>query len=262
MRDVVLVAWLRDTRRATLGWGAALVAVAALYGSLWPQVVNPQMQRVLASYPQSLLDALGYQDLTAASYLTAQVYGLVGAVLVIAFGVSRGARMVAGDEEAGLLELLLAHPVGRVSLALQRFCGFETALAAICVALWAALAGIDAATHIPGEGLGGLAAMSVQLWVFGSLFAAVAFGVGAGTGRRTAALAVPGGLAVLTFTVNGLVSQVAHLGWTRHLSPFHWLTQGAPMTNGLQVLPVLVPVVLTLAVVAAGALALDRRDLG
>ncbi|MGZ4482828.1 MAG: ABC transporter permease subunit [Nocardioidaceae bacterium] len=255
------VKWLSDSRRALLGWTIAIVGVAAMYASLWHQVVNDQMRQVLRGYPKGLLEALGYQNLTVASYLTAQVYGLLGAVLMLILAISQGTRMVAGDEEAGTLGLVLAHPVSRWSLALQRYAALLLALAGICAALLLVMAAIAGLTGAHGVSLAGFTAMSVHMWLFGALFGAFSFATGAATGRRTAAIVAGAGLAVLAFAANGVLPQVQGLGWTQRLSPFHWLIGGSPLEHGLQGGHLLVMAALTVALVAAGLYAFDRRDL-
>jgi hypothetical protein len=113
---------LWDARRSLLSWAVAISAVAAMYAAFWPTVNTPQMQQALGNYPQGVLEAFNYNDLTSpAGYLGSSVYGLFIPLLVAVFAIAYGTRAVAGDEEAGTLELLLAHSVSRTRLALQRF---------------------------------------------------------------------------------------------------------------------------------------------
>jgi beta-exotoxin I transport system permease protein len=110
---------LWDTRRALLGWALAISAVAVMYAAFWPTVNTPEMQDALRNYPQGVLEAINYDDLTSpAGYLGSSVYGLLIPLLVAVFAIAYGTQAVAGDEEAGTLDLLLAHPVSRTQLAL------------------------------------------------------------------------------------------------------------------------------------------------
>ena len=123
---------LWDTRRSLLGWALAISAVAATYAAFWPTVKTPQMQQALGNYPQAVLEAFNYNDLTSpAGYLGSSVYGLLIPLLVAVFAIAYGTRAIASDEEAGTLELLLAHPVSRTRLALQRFAALTAALALV-----------------------------------------------------------------------------------------------------------------------------------
>lgn len=175
--------WLWDNRRSTAIWAASIAAVGLGYAAFWPTIDSPAMQEALAAYPEGMLEALNYDDVsTPAGYLLATVYGLLAAILLVVYGAASGARMVAGDEEDGTLDLILAHPASRTSLALQRFLGFVTAVAVINVVLWAGLWAISGPARLSGIPLSGYAAMHLHLTSFGVFFGAVAFAVGAATG--------------------------------------------------------------------------------
>ncbi|MFD0524421.1 ABC transporter permease subunit [Paractinoplanes durhamensis] len=122
---------VRDNRRAWLGWIVALTAVAAMYASFYRSIDNPAMTDALNSFPQALKEAFHLQDYTQpANYFAASVFGLLVPILVAVFAIAAGVKAVAGDEEAGTLDLVLAQPVGRVSLALQRFLAVAAAMVA------------------------------------------------------------------------------------------------------------------------------------
>lgn len=53
------------------------------------------------------------------------------APLMLVFSAALGAQAIAGDEEAGTLELQLAPPVSRISLLLQRFAALAAAMVVI-----------------------------------------------------------------------------------------------------------------------------------
>jgi hypothetical protein len=123
-------------------------------------------------------------------------------------------RAVAGDEEAGTLDLVLAHPVSRTRLALHRFGALCTSLLAIGVVLWLAMLAITG----PDQ-LGDITAGEFP----------------AATGRKALAVGVASGVTVLAYLANGTLPQVEGLEWTRSVSPWHWMVGGEPLKNGLQV---------------------------
>ena len=226
---------LWDTRRALLGWALAISAVAVMYAAFWPTVNTPEMQDALRNYPQGVLEAINYDDLTSpAGYLGSSVYGLLIPLLVAVFAIAYGTQAVAGDEEAGTLDLLLAHPVSRTQLALQRFAALTTALALVGVVLWLGMLAIAGPAELADITAAEFAAATVQLILFGACLGALAFAVGAATGRKTLALGVSAGVAVLAYLANGVFPQVQGLQWTREVSPWHWYLGGEPLTNGLQ----------------------------
>ncbi len=59
-------------------------------------------------------------------------FGLMLPLLAMIHGIATGSRAIAGEEESGQLDLLLAHPVTRTALALQPFGALATGLGAVC----------------------------------------------------------------------------------------------------------------------------------
>jgi ABC-2 type transport system permease protein len=120
---------LWDSRRSLLGWVLAISAVTAVYAAFWPTVNTPQLRQALQRYPRGVLEAMNYTDLTSpAGYLGGSVFGLPVPLLVAVLAIAHGMRAVAGEEEGGTLELLLAHPVSRTRVAVQRFAALAATL--------------------------------------------------------------------------------------------------------------------------------------
>lgn len=254
--------WLWDERRSILGWSIAVAGVGAMYAAFWPTFDDPDMQELLENYPETLLEALNYTDIsTAAGYLSATVYGLVVGVLMAVYAIGAGTRLVAGDEEAHTLELVLAHPIGRRPLVLRRFAALMTAAVVIAVSLLALLLLISRPAQLDDIPIGNFAAMTLHLVGFAWVFGAVAFAAGAASGRRAVAISAGAAVAVAGFAANGVLPQVEGLEWTKEYSPFFWLNGGEPLKDGVQWGHVLVMWGLTAALVAAGTVAFARRDL-
>jgi ABC-2 type transport system permease protein len=168
---------------------------------------------------------------------------------------------VAGDEEAGTLDLVLAHPVGRVKLALQRFAAVAVELGLACLVLFAAMVAMTGPFGFDGISAAEFAATHLQLALFGLCFGALAFAIGAATGSRTLALWGSAAVALLAYVAKALLPQVPGLGWARDLSPFQWFIGGDPLTNGLQVGGCLLLLGTSAVLLAVGTAAFTRRDL-
>jgi ABC-2 type transport system permease protein len=255
--------WLWDGRRSTIAWALAVAAVGGLYAAFWPTIDDPDMQDAIENYPEALLEAINYTDIsTAAGYLDATVYGLLAAVLMIVHSTAAGARIIAGEEDIGRLDLVLAHPVSRRRLAVQRFAAFLVSVAVIALALLVALLALAVPAGLDGVSVGDLLAMSLHLFCFAAFFGAVAFAAGTATGRRGLAIGAGAAVGVFGFAANGILPQVDGLGWIENWSPFHWLNGSVPLRNGVDVGAVVLMGLLTVVLVAVGTWALDRRDIG
>jgi ABC-2 type transport system permease protein len=252
---------LWDARRSLTGWTLAIVGVGAMYGAFWPSVQSPALAQAMEAYPKAIKDALDFDLLSAAGYLRGSVYGLLVPLLVAIFAIATGTRAVAGDEEAGTLDLVLAYPVGRAHLALQRFGALIVELGIVCFVMFLAMVAMTGPFGFDGISAAEFAATNLQLALFGICFGALAFAIGAATGSRALALWVSAAVAVLAYVAKALLPQVQGLGWARDLSPFQWFIGGDPLSNGLQIGSCLLLLGTAAALVALGTTTFTRRDL-
>ncbi len=252
---------LWDQRRSLLGWTIAVAAIGVLYAAFWPLMVSPEMKAALEAFPPALLEALGYDDITtAAGYVGSTTFGLLGPALIIVFAAAVGGSAIAGEEESGRLDLTLAHPVSRWSVALQRFAAIVVGMLLVGVVLALALIAISGPAQLDDIGTANLLAASLHLAAFGIFFGALALGVGAATGRRSLVYAAVALVAIGGFLANNLAPMVDEIAWLRDISPFHFYSGGEPLKNGLQLADLGVLVAASAVLVAIGGAIFDRRD--
>ncbi|WP_067857077.1 ABC transporter permease subunit [Nocardia shimofusensis] len=252
---------LIDNRRLLLAWSVGTAAVGLLYAAFYPQVSEGGMAEAVQNYPEAMREALRMNDVdSAAGYLGSTVFGLLLPLLVMAFGVTFGARAVAGDEESGYLDLLLAHPVGRVRLAVQRFAALVTGAVVIAALVLLGMVALRPAADLESIGIAEFAAQCAHLALLGVTFGALGIGLGAALGKRGQALAIAVGIGVLTY-VAGNLAGVIGADWLKYLSPFHYYIGGEPLRHGMQWADAGVLVVVSAVLAAAGFLRFNRRDL-
>lgn len=263
MQRNVFTKTLWDQRRVLLGWTIGITAVGVGYAAFYPAINTPQYLEMLESFPEGVLEAMGFADIgSAAGYLGSTTFGLLGPALVIVMAAALGGSAIAGDEESGRLDLTLAHPVSRVSLLGHRFAALCCAMVIVCRVLTLTLLAVSGPAELGTIGSANLAAAGVHLALLGIAFGALALMVGAATGRRSLAYAVVAVVAVVGFFGNNLGPAVDWLAWLRDVSPFHYYSGGMPLRNGLQILDATVLVAMSVILVLAGALRFDRRDIG
>lgn len=251
---------LWDQRRALLGWAVGLAGVSLVYAGFYPSVNQPAFAEAMANFPPALMETFGWAGIVSAEgYLGSTVLGLLAPVLTIILAAATGARAIAGDEEAGTLELVLTYPVGRTSVLLHR------AAALVVVMLLAGGVVLLALLAVSGPAeldilASRLAAASAQLSLLGICFGTLALAVGALIGRRAVALAVTAVAAVAAYLGNTLARQVDALSWLEPLSPFRYYSGGEPLRNGFQAGDAAILAVISLVLVTIGAFAFSRRD--
>jgi ABC-2 type transport system permease protein len=256
---------LRETRRALAWWALGLVALVALMVSVYPSVRdNPGLNKLVQDYPQAVKGFVAFGGqvdyASAPGYLGSELFAFVVPLLLIVAAIGAGARAIAGEEERGTLDLLLANPLSRRRLVLEKLAALAVELTLLALVLWVALlvgtnaAGMDiSARHLGAACLGALA--------LAAAYGAIALAAGAGTGRRAIAVGVSAAAAVAAYLVNSLAPLVSGLDPLQKASPFYHYAASDPLRHGLDAGHV--GLLLLIVVVAGGAAVtlFERRDL-
>jgi ABC-2 type transport system permease protein len=253
---------LWDQRRGIVIWSLAIAAVGVMYAAFYPLMRNPEMEAVIDAYPPELLDALGFTDITSpAGYLGGTTYGLLGPILMIIFAGMFGTRAIAGEEEAGRMDVLLAHPVGRGLVVVHRAAALLVAVGLAALVLFVAMLAVSGPAEVTEVGPANLGAASLQLGLLALFFGCLALALGAITGSRGVTWAVLALVVIVTYFANTLGPAVEWLAWTQNLSPFFYYSGGRPLSNGLQTTDALILAGAALVLVAVAVFAFRRRDI-
>jgi ABC-2 type transport system permease protein len=260
MTGSVFTKTLWDQRRGLLGWSIGLAALVLIFGAFWPSVRDmPGLDEFLANYPEGLRELFNIDAMTTgAGFMNAELYSLMLPVLFLVYGIARGARLVAGEEEAGTLEVVLATPVPRWRILLEKATALAVSLAVLGAVLLASSA-VASALFDMGIPLGDQAAGALAMVLLGLEHGWLALAVGAVTGRRGLAVGVAGVYAVAGYVLYVLAKFVEAVEPWQVLSQFYQALEAGPLGAGLHASLV------WLAIVAVGMLAVslpvfERRD--
>jgi ABC-2 type transport system permease protein len=271
--------WLRDRRRSTITWSLSLGGVVALTAAFYP-ALQDMMSDLTAEDSSGISSLMGLDGSIDPSsplgFVWSNLYANVVPMTLIALGISLGCNAIAGDEEGGTLEYLLSKPVRRSEVLLARFGGMVTILFVVAVASGLALlatapfvgltdemvATAADGTEVvhPGIDVGDVAAGTVSAFAVGLGSGALAFLLGAATGRKGLSMAIASGIAVAGYLLYTLSNVTDSLEWTTWLSPWRWYMADAMLIDGLTP-EVLLPVVLALLCQGAAMFQFVRRDL-
>ena len=265
MPDVLIqVLWRR--RFPLMWWSLGVLGADALLGVAYPSIRdNSELDKTFAGLPPGVQAALGLQAgliTSPAGYLNSQYFANLLPILLLVFAIGLAAWSIGGDEGAGTLELLLANPISRLRLSMER-----SGALALEVAGLTAVAGLGLVALAPATGLSkGLTPdrileATIAAGLFALTFAAVSFAIGAATGSRSAAISISAALAVALFMIEGLAEQVRVLGPIREASPWHWFLGSDPIRQGLLWQSWVLPLAVSIAAILLGSLVFTRRNL-
>lgn len=250
---------IRDQRRGLLLWALGIAAVMAIYTSSYAQV--KEQGDALDSIPSGMAGAMNFDDLTSgAGFLEGTVFGLLGPLLLLIFAISTGTRAIAAPEQSGVLDLYLAYPITRRRLGLERFGALLTALLALTLLIALEVTGLASSQdmNVPA---GNIVAGAVQLGLLALFFGALALCIGGVTGSRPVTLGATSAVAVATYVLNAIASQIDGLHFLQRLTPFYWAQSTHPLREGLSLGGVIVLLAATAVVLAVGMRSFSRRDI-
>ncbi|MFE7065571.1 ABC transporter permease subunit [Microbacterium sp. NPDC057658] len=253
---------LRESWRGTLGWTTGVAVVLLMYLPLFPSIGgNGQMQQIIDSLPPELVGALGYDQIgTGAGYAQGTFYGLIGFLLLTIAAIAWGAGAIAGAEEAGRLELDLAHGVSRESYALESAAAILVRLAWLGLFAGATVAMLNAPAQLDIEPVH-IADTTVVFVGVTMVAGSAALFVGAVFGRRSWAVAAGSGVAVIGYAFNAVANQVVDAEWLRILSPYSWAFHESPLQDGFEPSGAIALWSLSLVLIVGSAWALRHRDI-
>jgi ABC-2 type transport system permease protein len=255
---------LRDRRRGLIGWSVGIGAYAAAMTAFYPAVQNSEMQRAVRSYPKQLKALFGgtqsFDFSTGHGYLNVELFSFIVPVLLVIAAIGYGAATLAGERETGTLDLLLAYPVSRRRVVLEKAVG----LAATVLVL----AAVTALSVVVVGAFVGLGVSPGRIFVasLGAALVAVLIGlltmlVGAAVGRRSTAIGVATAVFAASYLIVGLAGLVSWLEPFRVLSPLYHANGTRPLQTGLPLGNYLVLVGLCIAALLMTLATFDRRDL-
>ena len=257
----VMTKSLWDSRRSLAGFAAGTALVGAMYAGFYPQVSDGAMGQAVEGFSPAMREALNMEDLSsAAGYLGSSVFGIIVPLIAIIYGIATGTRAIAGDEEAGYLDLLLAHPVSRTRLLLHRFLALTIGAFILAGLVWVAMLAIRSSAQLDTISISQFTAQCLALALLTTFFGTTAITIGAATGSKAAALAGTAVLGVLAYAANTFATQIGAIG-ARYASPFHYYIGGEPLRNGPQWVDLGILAATIALLISIAITVFNRRDL-
>jgi ABC-2 type transport system permease protein len=220
---------LRDYRSALVSVGIVLLAVAVMDLLIYPSYKTSLEDLELPAGFEGFLGEAGSIS-SPEGFIAAEFFSWIPLLLIVV-AIIAGTAAIAGEESAGTLDLLLAQPVSRRRLLLERFGGMAAGLT--LVALFS-LPGFVIGLLVVDFDLGfdRILAATVNMLPVTFLFLAFSLWMSAALPSRSAASILGIGLVVVAYFLNLIGSAVDVLEWPRKLSPFYWADGSHVLVHG------------------------------
>jgi ABC-2 type transport system permease protein len=255
---------LFERRRGIAGWAVELVLIVALIVAIYPSFAHVHALKALSkSFPKSISGFLGYGgviDYTSpVGFLGTELFTVTLPLLLVVLAIGAGARAIASEEESATLDLLLANPLSRTRLVLEKAAALvvELALLGLTIFLGLLITTRAASVHLA---VGKLASAAAFVCLLALLFGTLALAVGAATGRHALAVGIPAGVAAAAYLLNGVAPLVSWLDPVKIVTPFYHYTAPAPLRHGFALDHAALFVAVSLVFVGLAVWTFERRD--
>ncbi|MFM8305162.1 MAG: ABC transporter permease subunit [Actinomycetota bacterium] len=266
MRADIATRTLADHRRSLVAWVLGIGLYVALIVAVWPSIRDSaQLSKAFADYPDALKQLFGgdtsFDFGTSAGYLNAELFSLMYPLLLAVFAIAFGASTLAGEEERGVLDLVLAYPVRRQRLVTEKAAALVVALVGLGVASTATMLLVGVAVDL-GISVGNLLAAAAGGTLVALVTGALALLVGAWSGHRAAAIGVAAAVFGAAYLVQVLGAFVGAFESLRWLSPMYLANGTMPIRAGWPWARFGVLLFVTALLFAAARAVFARRDIG
>ncbi len=212
-------------------------------------------------FPEAILAAVGGGDMsTAEGWYQVETFGLMAPIAVMVVTVAIGARALAGEEARRTMGLLLANPIPRSRVVLEKAWAMTVYGLAVGLATFAGVAAGSLLGRL-GMDIGDIAATSLLVTLLGLAFGGLALSLSAATGRVKIAVFAPIAAALGFHLLNAFLPLNDSLAGYARWSPFYYYLTSDPLTNGMHWGHGAVLAGLTVALVGLSVVLFQRRDL-
>lgn len=249
---------LRDGRAAGVAISAVVLAMALLDTLIYPGYRKSLEGFEMNAFVEGFLGEAA-SIASPEGFLTAEFFSWIP-LLLITLAVIGGTGALAGEEGAGTLDLLLAQPVTRRRVVLEK---------AVGLTLWIVMAGLAGLIGFAAGflfvdmeiGFGRVVAATANMLPLTLLFLTLSLWAAATLPSRGSAAILVAGAVVVTYVLNliGAVSKVIEPG--QKLSPFYWAEASRVLLHGFDWPRAGSLLALAVLFLALAIRAFERRDI-
>lgn len=253
---------LFDRRRALLWWSVGFVLLTTAILSIYPSVRDsPELDQLTQRLPEALKAFIGERSLTSpVGYVQSRLFQLMVPLLLLGLAIGQGADAIAGEEQRRTMDLLLANPISRGRVVLDKFLALCAQLVVLGSILFVSLLVLTSIFDVDLSVVG-LAAASANAVIFALVLGSAALAWGAATGHRGSAVGIVTSVAAAAYVWESLSALVPAINDYAWLSPFHHYVVAHPLARGFS-LPFLASFVSAAVVLELfAAYSFSRRDL-
>ncbi len=257
------IVWERQ--RGLLWWVGGLVALALITVAFVPTLRDQAgFVELFESLPQGFLSMFGVESaadlVTPVGLINSRLYASVGSIVIIILAISVATRSIAGEEESGVLDMLLAQPVTRTRVVLDTVAAMIVLTGILAVALAVTLLMTNPVFDLDLT-VSGIIGANFGVLLLALVYGTLALLVAAATGNRAVTLGVATAVVIGGFFINGLSELVTELRGVAAFMPFKWFLEPNPLATGVDWGSIVLMAAVSAAFTILAVVAFNRRDI-
>jgi ABC-2 type transport system permease protein len=252
---------LYDKRWFFMGWALGSIALLTLTTGFYP-VIADSIGTLLDTIPPALSSIVGEAGAysTYSGYIGSAVFGIRAEMLFVPLAIILGLGLSVNEELSRRLYQLLAQPLSRRRIAIERWLGGVVVIAGIMLLIYASLVitSLLVGEDVPYEVLARIVGMGTLFTI--AIFS-LTYGLGVAFGRRGLAIIIPvvwvmGSLLLDSFGAQ--VEWLKHLDW---LSVHYYYDSAILVKNSVQVEDIIVLGGISILSLITALLLFNGRDI-
>lgn len=239
---------------------AMFLIMGVLMGPMYT-FIDETLVTLADAFPEGVLALFGGGDLsTPEGWYQIETFGLMAPISFMIITITLGSKALAGEEAQRTMGLLLANPIKRSTVVIEKTITMVVYTLILAIALFA---GVGLGSMLGGLGISGvnIAATVILGALLGLVFGALALAISALTGRVRVAVYGSIGVGLIAFVANGFLPLSDGLEGLVNWGPVYYYLGSDPLNNGMHWGHGAVLVGLFVALVVAAVALFDRRDL-
>lgn len=253
---------LYEKRWMLLAWSLGMVFTAVVTMALYPSFSQLGADEFVNSVPESLRSLVGSVESfkSIPGYVAQQIYGPQIPVMTIILAVILYIGISVSEEERGVLQTLMAQPITRTQIYLQKFYAGMVVLTLVTITV---AIGVYGAVLTLGETISimRLVQATIMMSILNIAYGVVAYALGMGTGKKGLAIGAASAYAFLSFFISSLAPSVKVLQPFEKLFIFYYYNSPQPVVAGIDWLNFAIIVGFIALFAGAGLLGFLRRDI-
>ena len=262
MFNNIYARYIAERKLSTVLTSVGLFLFSIMYSGIY-ETMKGTISDFAKNAPNGIEAIIG--NLSAAAspngWLNVELFSLFVPIVFASIGIMFGSGAIGKEEESGTLELLLASPISRRRIILEKAFGFSIQTAIISVATWLGVA-TGSIIFTFSVNLSNVFLAISSGWLVSLVFGYFTLAVQNISKKRLVGMGAGIGLLVIGYFADILSNLLDSLSFFKYISPFHYYNSENTLMGNFSILYFSILIICALLALVISSIAFEKRDTG